>query len=85
MEAESQVGLSVALINFDSVINHINDNTIVGNVVDLSIASTSLQISAEGGGGVGPDLDASAILIPLVHVRNCKDFCDLQWCYGMRC
>jgi hypothetical protein len=66
------------LINFDSVINHIDDNGVVGDVVDFSIASTSLQISAECRGGVGPDLDASAILIPLVHVTNFEDFCDLQ-------
>jgi hypothetical protein len=54
--------LAVALVDFDGVVYFVDDHGIVGNVVDFAATATSLQVTAELGWQVRPDLDAGAIL-----------------------
>lgn len=49
-EAERKVGLPITLVDFDGVVYLINKDGVVGNVVDSTIAASSLKIPAESCG-----------------------------------
>jgi hypothetical protein len=55
--------LPIALVNFDGVVYFVNDHGVVGYVVDFAATAASLQVAAEFGGKVRPDLDAGAVLL----------------------
>jgi hypothetical protein len=63
LETQSEVRLAVALVDFDGVVYFVDDHGVVGYVVDLSATAASLQVAAEFGGQVRPDLDACAVLL----------------------
>jgi len=62
--------LAIALINFNGVIDVVDEDRVVSDVVDPAVTSTSLEISANSRGGVGPDFDASTILY--IDVSMCR-------------
>jgi len=53
--------LAIALINFNGVIDVVNEDRVVSDVVDPAVTSTSLEISANSGRSVGPDFNASTV------------------------
>jgi hypothetical protein len=63
LETESEIRLTVALVDFDGVVYFVDDHGVVGYVVDLATTATSLQVAAELGWQVRPDLDACAVLL----------------------
>ena len=71
LQAERQILLSVALVNFDGVVHVVDDHSVVCDVVHSAITTTSLQVTAEGCWGVWPDFDACSVLD---HVSNAFAF-----------
>lgn len=59
--ASRQVLLTVALGDFDGIIDVVDVHGVVGDVVDTAFATTALQVTRESGGGARPDFDASAV------------------------
>jgi hypothetical protein len=57
----SQVLLTIALSNFNGVIDVVDTHGIVGDVVDASFATAALEVAGEGCGGAWPDFDAGAV------------------------
>lgn len=66
-ETEGEVGLSVALIDFDGVVDIVDYHGVVGDVLDHAGTTAALEITGQGRGSVGPDFDASAVLL------NCEN------------
>jgi hypothetical protein len=62
LETEGEIRLTVALVHFDGVVYVVDDHGVVGYVVDLAATAASLQVAAELGWQVRPDLDACAVL-----------------------
>lgn len=62
LETESQVLLSVTLVNLDGVVNLPHSHGIKSDVADSTRPPTTLEISREGARDVGPNLDAGGIL-----------------------
>jgi hypothetical protein len=60
--AQSEVFLSVALGDFNSVINVLDGHGVVGDVLDAARATSTLQVGRQGRGHTGPDLDAGTVL-----------------------
>jgi hypothetical protein len=60
--AQSEVTLSVALSDLNSIINILDGHSVIGNVLDASRATSALQVGRQSRGHTGPDLDASTIL-----------------------
>ena len=61
-KAESQVRLSVALVNLDGVVNVIDEECVVCNVQNSSRPAASLEIAAQFRRGVWPDFDPRTVL-----------------------
>jgi hypothetical protein len=59
--ASSQVLLTIALSDLDSVVDIVDAHGVVGDVVDTAFATTSLEVAGEGCGRAWPDLDAGAV------------------------
>jgi len=59
--------LSVALIDFNGVVDIVNYHGVVGDVLDHAGTTAALEITGQGRGSVGPDFDASTVL------SNCKN------------
>ena len=66
LQAEREVGLTVALIHFDGVVHVVDDHGVVCDVLDHSSTAASLQIAGESRGCVGPDFDAGSVLCKLL-------------------
>lgn len=60
-EAEREVRLAVALVNFDGVVHVIDCYSIVRYVLHEARTASALEIAGERGGRVGPDFYAGAI------------------------
>ena len=59
--AQRQIGLPVALGDFNRIVD-VGDNIVaVGDVMHSTSSSTSLEVSGEFGRGAWPDFDASAV------------------------
>ena len=54
--------MTVTLVDFDGIIDFVDDDRIISDVVHHAASSASLKISAECRWKVGPDLDTCAIL-----------------------
>ena len=61
-KAESQVGLSVALVDVDGVVYVIDYHGVVGDILDSATPAASLEVAAECGWSVGPNFDSAAVL-----------------------
>jgi len=59
--ASSQVLLTIALSNFDCIVDIVDAHGIVGDVVHATFATTALEVAREGCRGAGPDFDAGAV------------------------
>jgi len=53
--------LPVALVDFDRVVNVVDEHRVVGDVFNHARAAAALEVAAEFCGGVGPDFDAGAV------------------------
>ena len=62
-ETECEIRLSIALIDFDCIVDVINEHSVVGDVGDSACSTASLEISAECSWGVRPDFDACTVLV----------------------
>ena len=60
--AQSEITLSVALSDLNSIIDVLDGHSVIGNVLDASRATSALQVSRQSRGHAGPDLDAGTIL-----------------------
>lgn len=60
--AQSKITLSIALGDFDSVVNVVNCHCVIGDVLHTTRAASTLQIGGESRGNTRPDLDASTVL-----------------------
>lgn len=60
--AQSEVFLSVALGDFNSIINVVDGHGVVGDVLDAARATSTLQVGRKGRGHTGPDLNAGTVL-----------------------
>jgi hypothetical protein len=61
-ETKSEVRLPIALVYFNGVVDVVDNHAIVGYVLYVSIAATTLEITGQCAGSVGPDFDAGTIL-----------------------
>lgn len=59
--AERKILLAVALSDLDGVVDVVDEHAIVGDVVDATGASATLEVTGESSGCSRPDLDASAV------------------------
>lgn len=66
MKTKCEVGLSVALIDFDGIVDIVDSDGVVCHVLDSATSTTSLKVTAECGRSVGPNFDPSAILFKSV-------------------
>ena len=71
LETKSEIRLAVALVHFDGIVYIVDDHGVVSYVVDFTATAASLQVAAELGGQVGPNLDSGAVLlfVSLVQIR----------------
>jgi hypothetical protein len=69
-ETQGEIGLSIALVDLDGVVDVVNEHCVVGHVCDSARATASLEISAECGWRVGPDFYTCTILF--VVSERCK-------------
>lgn len=58
----TQIRLTITLINFDSIIHIIDEDSIVSNVVHHAGSAASLEIAGELGWGAGPYFDSGSVL-----------------------
>ena len=54
--------MPVALVNFDGIVHVIDQERVIGNVVDSTSSATSLEIAAQFCGSIRPNFDTSPIL-----------------------
>lgn len=66
--AQSEITLSVALGDFDGVVDVVNGHRIVDDVLHTSRAASTLQVCGKGRGDTRPDFDASTILVTVLAV-----------------
>jgi len=87
LQAERQILLSVALVNFDGVVHVVDDHSVVCDVVHSAITTTSLQVTAEGCWGVWPDFDACSVLDHVSNAFAIFFFFEIlvPWHYEERC
>lgn len=77
--AQSEIALSVALCDLNSIVNVLDGHSVVGNVLDASRTTSSLQVGRKGRSHARPDLDASTILnvvLVLLYVGQTTFFRD---------
>lgn len=54
--------MAVALVNFDGVVDVVDEESVVGYILHKARTAAALEIAGQGGGGVGPHFDASTVL-----------------------